>query len=289
MKNKKGKSILILIFVILLGVSIYIENNALQVSKYELNIDMKDTSIRIIHLSDLHGKEFGKGNARLIRKVSSLLPDIIVITGDWIDKETKDLGSPAQTMKELTEIAPVYYVPGNHEYWNTDLDGWLAELDERGLEMLQNEMVTFTIKGIDINILGLDESHAAPGSNESKGLFSDLEKMEGIKLVLAHYPENFALIGERSYEHHSFDLLLTGHAHGGQIILPFIGGLISPGEGLDPKYYEGMHEGKNSRMIISRGLGNSIIPIRIFNRPEIVVLDLSEFPDQFQIESNCFH
>ncbi len=179
-------------------------------------------------------------------------------------------------------ISPVFYSPGNHEYWRKGLQDWQDELDRYGLRMMQNDIETITLSGIGFNILGLDESAASPGSDISVDLFETLSEMPGIGIVLAHYPENFAMLGEDSYENKDFDILFAGHAHGGQIILPFIGGLISPGEGFDPSYYKGMHEGSKvhpsgniSRMIISRGLGNSIIPQRLFNRPEIVVVGIT--------------
>ena len=105
-------------------------------------------------------------------------------------------------------------------------------------------------------------------------LFNSLEKQEGIKLVLCHYPENFKAIGNKSYYNYKFDVMFSGHAHGGQFRLPFIGGLYAPAQGILPKYTAGYHEGKNNGLIISRGLGNSGFPLRLFNRPEIVVLTI---------------
>lgn len=278
-----------------LGVFLFLQNNWIQVSRfsYSFAVDFglselqasasnsNDEIIRIVHLSDLHSKLFGRNNRRLIARVASLDPHIIVATGDWVDQNTKDSSDAAKTLGELNKLAPVFYSPGNHEYWRGGLQDWQEELAGYGLHMMQNEIETIHIGGIDINILGLDEAIAAPGSDESNELFETLAEKSGVNIVLAHYPENFATLGEDSYENREFNLLFAGHAHGGQIILPFIGGLISPGEGFDPFYYKGLHDGSKvhpsgnvSRMIISRGLGNSIIPQRLFNRPEIVVVEM---------------
>ena len=278
-----------------LGVFLFLQNNWIQVSRFSYSFTSDfglselptsashadDEIIRIVHLSDLHAKMFGRDNRRLIARVTSLAPDIIVVTGDWLDQNTSDSSDAASTLSALNALARVFYSPGNHEYWRGGLQDWQEELAAYGLHMMQNEIETTSLKGIDINVLGLDEAVTAPGSDRSNELFDTLAEKSGINVVLAHYPENFAMLGDDSYENRKFDLLFAGHAHGGQIILPFIGGLISPGEGFDPYYYSGSHDGTKvhrsgniSRMIISRGLGNSIIPQRLFNRPEIVVVEI---------------
>ena len=145
-------------------------------------------------------------------------------------------------------------------------------------------------KEININnnkifILGLVENRIDEGEsfyekansryfyNKYNLLFNELESKNGIKIVLSHYPENFAAIGEESYNKYNFNIMFSGHAHGGQFILPFIGGLFAPGQGILPKYYRGIH-GEKNKLIISRGLGNSGFPLRLFNRPEVIVVDI---------------
>lgn len=266
---------------IFLASFLWLQNNWLEVSRFTFPLDEAAEKIRIVHLSDLHGKLFGPSNQRLVKKTTSLDPDIIVVTGDWIDQNTADSSDAAKTLAELNKLAPVFYVPGNHEYWRDGLQEWQEELAGYGLHMMQNEIETIVIRDTAINILGLDEATTAPDSKESYDLFEALADLDGVSIVLAHYPENLALLEKDSYEQRDFDLMFAGHAHGGQIILPFIGGLVSPGEGFCPHYYRGSHDGSKvhpsgniSRMIISRGLGNSIIPLRLFNRPEIVVVEL---------------
>lgn len=284
---------------------LYTQNNWLQTTFYDMDIiseslnhedrtdraDITDEtdvtdgdlhgSIRIVHLSDLHGKSFGKSNRRLLTRVDNLGPDIIVVTGDWIDQNSGDIDVPALTLNKLKDIAPLFYIPGNHEYWYSDIEDWEHKLDEARVTMMHNEISTINIRGLQINILGLDEAMAGAGTDDSNAAFSALGEMGGYKILLGHYPENFAMLDEDSYQFRDFDLMLSGHAHGGQVILPLIGGVISPGEGFNPIYYKGMFAGlevsgseRITRMLVSRGLGNSIIPQRLFNRPEIVVIDL---------------
>ena len=253
------------------------------VSRTDGNAGMPADKVRIVHLSDLHAEMFGPSNRRLLARTAALAPDIIVVTGDWIDQYTVNRADAAKTLGDLRALAPVFYSPGNHEFWRGDLQGWQDELRRYGLQMMQNRIESLEIDGKDlpIHILGLDESAVAPDSDASTELFDALAAKPGIRIVLAHYPENFAMLGADSYDRREFDLMFAGHAHGGQIRLPLVGGLLSPGEGWFPDYYSGSHDGsrvhasgQRSRMIISRGLGNSLIPQRLFNRPEIVVVDL---------------
>lgn len=109
--------------------------------------------------------------------------------------------------------------------------------------------------------------------DNADSLFRKLEKLIGVKIILSHYPENYEYIGENSYSKYNFDIMFSGHAHGGQFILPGIGGIFAPGQGLFPKYYRGIY-GEKSKLVVSRGLGNSGFPLRLFNRPDLVVVDI---------------
>ena len=148
-----------------------------------------------------------------------------------------------------------------------------------------DEIRTITIKGNKINILGLVEEQGsaeaymkrAKGNFQYKDysiIFQEFAKLPGIKLVLCHYPENFKAIGDKSYYKYKFDLMFSGHAHGGQFRLPFVGGLYAPGQGILPKYTAGVHSEASKKLIINRGLGNSGFPLRLFNRPEIVTVTI---------------
>ncbi len=261
----------------------WFENNALKVTQYQLEKGLKKP-IRIVHLSDLHAKKFGKDNIKLKRCVMEQNPDFIVFTGDFIVGDETDLEPSLKILQDLCKKIPVFYVFGNHEHRYQDLDGMKKMLSDAGVTVLCDEIVQYRVKGTTINLLGLDEDQGSLDDYklQSKGLyryrdysclFHQLEKTEGLKLVLSHYPQNFALIGETSYNQFQYDLMFAGHAHGGQFILPFIGGLYAPGQGVLPKYYSGFY-GDSPKLLVSRGLGNSSFPQRLFNRPDIVSLTI---------------
>jgi len=272
----------IFIFLIaLIAIFVLFQNNSIATSFYSVDeLGKVDKNLRIVQLSDLHGKEFGSENFRLIKKVENLNPDIIIITGDWIDEKTTDLEAAVKTLKELDNLAPVFYIPGNHEYWSDKITYLKDILSNYELKIIQNEIIDLEVNGYKISLLGLDEVAMPSGNSEQVDLFDQLGEKYGLKIVLSHYPENYSLIGESSYMNHKFDLIFSGHAHGGQFIFPVIGGIYSPGQGFLPKFTEGIHENPNgstdSKLVVSRGLGNSVIPLRLFNRPEIVVVDIGE-------------
>lgn len=272
---------LLIIFVLIMF--FYYENNVLEITPFKIKCNIKN-NIRIIHLSDIHSKEFGINNKRLIRKINKFKPDLIVVTGDLINMDGKNTEKMISFLIELKFITKVYYILGNHEHRLKNLDEIINKLKRLKVNVLINEIDTVVIKENKINILGLDENQASredykkrkQGIYEYKDygdLFEKLELKNGIKLVLSHYPENFSLIGDLSYKNYSFDLMLSGHAHGGQFRFPFIGGLYAPGQGVFPKYSGGLYKEGNI-LIVSRGLGPSRFPIRLFNRPEIVVIDI---------------
>lgn len=263
----------------------YYENNIIQVTKISLNKNVK-SPVKIVHLSDIHSKEFGINNKTLINKVLSLKPDLVAVTGDLIDMSGQNIEKMISLLVLINNIAPVYYILGNHENRLYNLDKVISKIKTLGINVLIDEIKLETINDDNFYILGLNEDQ---GSYESyikrkKGvydyknyahLFNELEKKNGSKIVLSHYPENFSLIGDRSYNKYDFDLMLSGHAHGGQFILPFIGGLYSPSQGIFPKYYSGLYS-ENRDLIVSRGLGPSRFPLRLFNRPEIILLRIEK-------------
>lgn len=261
---------------------LYSQNHWLEITNYSFTKSLSEP-IRIIQLSDLHGLILSKDNKKIISQVEKQNADIILVTGDWIDESKNNFGVMSDLMSQLTRICPVFYIPGNHEYRSDELS-WGNALESDSISMMHNEIRSITIKGVVINILGLDEVLMPMGSEEQKLLFDDLSTKSGIKIVLSHYPENFALAGVDSYQNKTFDYQFSGHAHGGQFIIPAICGIYAPGQGLFPKYYKGVYNSEPNVngiidkeapvLIVNRGLGNSVIPQRIFNRPEIVVVEI---------------
>lgn len=255
------------------------QNNHITISQTDyVNSKIPDhfNGYRIVQISDLHNKKFGKDQKRLLTKIEKACPDIIVITGDLIDRRLYDLDTAMVFIKGAREIAPIYYVSGNHEAWSDDYQNIKTSLLNCGVEILDDKKVKLTKKGASIEILGLSDpafltSKYMDGTDTSRfeEYLEELSDEAIFQILLSHRPEFFHLYGDRK-----IDLIFSGHAHGGQIRLPFVGGLIAPGQGIFPQYTNGSYTRGRSTMFVSRGLGNSILPLRIFNRPEIVKVTL---------------
>ena len=236
------------------------------------------SGFRIAQVSDLHNAEFGKNNAELLKLLSESRPDIIVITGDLIDANHTDVGIALGFAQESVRIAPTYYVTGNHEAASPQYDTLKAGLEEAGVIVLEDEAVSLERNGETITLLGLgDPDFTVKGDmfGETSAMVStklkNLDDGEGgYTILLSHRPELF-----ETYVNCGIDLVFAGHAHGGQFRLPFIGGVIAPNQGLFPKYDAGLYTDGGTNMVVSRGIGNSIIPLRFNNRPEIVLVELN--------------
>lgn len=269
--------------IVLAGIIIflYLQNNIIDITQY--NIKSNDCgNLKIVQLSDLHSKPF----AKVLKKTQELNPDIICITGDYINDHCKNKEKMLNFGKELVKIAKVYYITGNHERRLENFERIMQELSDIGFIVLLNRVSVFNDKGFDVSILGLDENQAdfddykarKNGTFVYKDMspyFAELEKNSGFKIVLSHFPENFENVKEMNYSQYDFDLQLSGHAHGGQFCLPFIGPVFSPGQGLFPKYAKGSF-GDRPKLIVSRGLGNAEFPFRLFNHPEINVININQ-------------
>lgn len=274
--------IIILVFIIIMFC--YYENNVFYITNINIKCNVNE-KIRIIHLSDLHSKQFGKDNNRLMKVIISEKPDIIFATGDMIDSSLRNMDKIIDFLVEINKVIPVVYIPGNNEMRTEKIEEILDKLDDGKIIVLNNQIKELYLNKNKVYILGLAEIRQDDGQmfyskinskyyyDNYKELFKKLEKKDGTKLVLSHYPENFEAVGEYSYNKYNFDIMFSGHAHGGQFILPFIGGLFAPGQGILPKYYRGVY-GEKSKLVVSRGLGNSGFPLRLFNRPDLVVVDI---------------
>ena len=257
------------------------QNNTVDVTNYNIK-SMECGKLRIVQLSDLHSKPF----AKVLKITKELNPDIICITGDYINDKCKNKDKMLAYGKELVKIAKVYYITGNHERRLENFEGIMQELSDIGFIVLLNRISVYNDKGFDVNILGLDENQAdfkdykarKNGTFVYKDMspyFAELENKSGFKIALSHFPENFENVKEMNYSQYDFDIQLSGHAHGGQFFLPFIGPVFSPGQGLFPKYAKGSF-GDRPKLIVSRGLGNAEFPFRLFNHPEINVININQ-------------
>ena len=279
MKRFKIKKRYLLLALILIGVFLYWQNNCLVVTNITYkneNIPESFNGYKIVQISDLHNKRFGDNQKYLLEKIEKIKPDIIVVTGDVIDRREYNLEVAMEFIRGAVLIAPVYYVSGNHEAWSNKYVEIKRELEKAGVEVLDDTSIRIYRNDEFINLVGLSDpdfltSDYLEGTDSSKleKTLIELSKVEGFKILLSHRPELIDIYAENDIE-----LVLSGHAHGGQIRLPFIGGLVAPDQGLLPKYTSGTYTNKNTTMVVSRGLGNSVFPFRIFNRPEIVVVSL---------------
>lgn len=256
------------------------QNEHIVTTTYRLESAGITKPVKIVQLSDLHSAIL----PTLEEKTRALSPDLIAVTGDYINDRGKNKTNMLQFARTLCSIAPVTYIPGNHERRLPYFEALMQQLETAGFHVLVNREERFQLGGSTISVLGLSEKQAdkkdyvkrAMGNfqyDDLTPLLKDFETREGFKLVLCHFPENFEKIEALRYSRFDFDLMLSGHAHGGQFDLPGIGPCFSPGQGLFPQYAKGIF-GTHPQMIVSRGLGNSEFPLRLFNYPEIVNIEI---------------
>ena len=255
-------------------------NAALTVSHVELDLLPGEGSFTIAQVSDLHNAEFGGGNGELLTILEEAEPDLIAITGDLIDSRRTDPVPALAFLEGAVELAPVCYVTGNHEFRAYDAYQDLkSQMEELGVIVLENEAVV--LEAVPLRVIGLDDLSFGVRSDPSASPEQILEDAltalapqageEDLRTVLlAHRPEYVEL-----YAQHGADLVLSGHAHGGQVRLPGVGGLYAPGQGFLPAYTSGLYQIGETSLVVSRGLGNSLFPLRVNNRPEVVLVKLA--------------
>ncbi|SHJ53177.1 hypothetical protein SAMN02745248_00314 [Hathewaya proteolytica DSM 3090] len=269
-----------LLIIFIAGVCFLIwQNNSIVISRINYSnskISKEFNNFKIAHLSDLHNKSFGKGGKNIIDKLKNMKPDIIVITGDLIDRRKYNLNIAMELVDNAVKISPVYYVSGNHEAWSKKYEDIKGKLLSSGVKVVDNEVLKIYKGNSYINLMGLRDpdfltSDYLEGTDvtEVEENLCKWKECEGFKVLLSHRPELLKL-----YKDYKIDLIFSGHAHGGQIRIPGVGGIVAPDQGLFPKYTSGIYKENHTSMVVSRGLGNSIFPFRIFNRPEIVEVTL---------------
>lgn len=280
-KKKKLTIILAVVAVLLTGLILWIAwgNTALELNTYTIKTNKLPKAFngyRIAHVSDLHNAKMGKDNKKLLSMLRSAKPDIIAITGDIIDSRNTDIEIALKFAEEAVKIAPCYYVTGNHEARIDKYDKLLKGLENKGVVLLDNESIILKKNNESITLIGVrdpsfqEEYLHGDEKDLVKSVMKDLISQEDkYTVVLSHRPEMFDI-----YASNKADLVLSGHAHGGQLRLPFVGGFVAPGQGFFPKYDAGLYTKDNTNMIVSRGIGNSIIPFRVNNRPEVILIEL---------------
>ena len=282
MAARKKKFILLTVLAaVLIALVIWIcwGNSVLELNTYTISSSRIPESFdgyRIAHISDLHNTQMGKDNEKLLSMLREAKPDMIAITGDLIDSRNTKVEIALRFIREAVKIAPCYYVTGNHEARVNAYNELKTGMEAAGVTVLEDAQTQISLEGQTIMLIGVNDP-----SYQTDYLFGDAESVmntkleelhaddDGFTILLSHRPELFDI-----YEDHGMDLVLSGHAHGGQFRLPFIGGLVAPNQGLFPKYDAGLYTEESTNMIVSKGIGNSILPFRINNRPEVILIEL---------------
>jgi len=265
----------------LLSALIYFDNTLIKVSRYKIKSDKIPkgfNNFKIVHLSDLHSYGFKNYNIQLIKKINNENPNIIVMTGDMVNKYDTNFEKFLNLSEALSKKYDIYYILGNHEVRlkKDDLDFIIQKLKKFGIKVLSNEKVNIMRKKDYINIYGMDIPLSyykiinKPSNVEEiiNGVLNKCNEKE-YNILLAHNPLYF-----EEYAKNNVDITLSGHVHGGMIRLPFIGALLSPERKFFPKYNSGVYEVNNKKLIVSTGIGHSRPGVRLFNRPEIVSITL---------------
>lgn len=278
-RRKRRKRLLILLpclLVLLLAAYVGLEiqaNRHFEISRYFLESEKVNTSIKIAVLSDLHSMEYGAGNSELIEAIRAEQPDFIAMIGDMVNDDDTDFTVIRELCRALREIAPIYYTLGNHEgtlmYGRLDQVALDQMLTEDGVKMLINEVTEFQKGDTTIRIAGIS-NEAAGYEYWAKEKMEDFWGMDGYKLVLSHFPDLYDSLLKDA----TMDLALAGHYHGGLIRIPGLGGLYHPATGFFPQYSGGQYALTHATLIVSRGIGGHGTIPRINNRPELVIIEI---------------
>lgn len=272
--KKKIFIIIIVTFIIILLFCMF--DVRLKTVHYKIFTEKIKSSIKIALITDLHSCKYGNNQKQLINAVKKENPDIILLGGDIFDDKISDKNAEI-FIEYISTKYPCYYVTGNHEYWSNRIDEMLEKIKSYNVKILDGKTEIIKIRNQEINISGIDDPDAENYTDKGEVFYSQLEEIEKNKnndlftILLAHRPSYI-----KSYLEYNFDLVLSGHAHGGQWRIPFLlNGLFAPDEEWFPKYAGGQYIFDNGQMIVSRGLAreSTIVP-RIFNRPELVIVEI---------------
>lgn len=279
-KHFKGRLFRILcIFLIIIVIAVLcvniVKNKNFTVTFYQIRSEKVSDNIRIIELADLHNKQYGKNNTKLVEKIKALHPDLIIYAGDMMNYKNSDYSVLFDLSNELSKVAPIYACYGNNE-----LDQYLFEdkeftkkLEKHGVELLSNEKTDIIVGRSKLQLIAVsdDSKQYDVETNNGKKFIEKLEPTDACRICLTHYPELFL----EKLKNKDIDIAFTGHAHGGLVRLPKIGGIYSTGEGFLPTLTSGVNEMEDgTQVIVSRGLGSSSFIPRINNQPELVVTDI---------------
>ena len=261
--------------------SIIRQNKNLKVRKTTLKFDKLPQTFdnyKIAQVSDIHCDRVGLSDLSFIKKIKDFNPDIIVITGDVLDSYNNDMDIAYNILSQLAIIAPCYFVSGNHELrLPEEYEQLINIMKKLNITYMNNSKQLITKDNESINLVGVEDYNFFKNEdklNHRANFIKTLEELYSpnhFNILLSHRPEKFPIYADIKYE-----LIFSGHAHGGQWRIPFVGGIFSPSQGFFPKYTNGNYVLEDSTLIVSQGLGNSSFPIRINNRIELVLATLKK-------------
>ena len=300
----KNKTVILLLIILLILIwfvgEILISYHWMKVNRYPVTVrnlpytdTVTDAGFKMVVISDLHDHEFGKDNEKLIRCVKEQDPEMIILDGDMLNEDSKSDRVPVRLVKGLAEIAPVYYALGNHELdyigaaegkkmqKHPEDSGLVKDLTDAGACVLEEGYRDVEIGGCKVRIGGMYEyAFALDGDNSAENLTGDVrdfleefQNTDRYKIMLCHRPDSF-VFGDAS-DYWKIDLVISGHDHGGQVVIPFKGGLYGGDQGWFPPYVHGLYRTGRIRLFVTSGLSSEkqILP-RWNNRPEIAVLNV---------------
>lgn len=273
MKVIKSVSIMTLLLGSAFVLEGYRENRQLDKDYFTIKsskINNASEFIRVGHISDTQFPRLRVPTKKLLTSISNEKPDILFFTGDTIDRTEKlDESDLRFFLSKLTKIAPTYIVTGNHEETNPEYDKWLEIVKQSDAILLENDFLETTVNQQKINIVGLSNKHVSISKEKMTKMNHSLET-----LILAHHPEKMETYME-NFPNTKISVF-SGHAHGGQVILPVVGGLYAPDQGFLPEHTDGHYEMDGNHLFVSRGLANSSFPARINNYPHLIFVDIKK-------------
>ncbi|SFL80675.1 hypothetical protein SAMN04487943_10481 [Gracilibacillus orientalis] len=256
------------LFVLGLIVKTYYDTNVFKVEGLEITTSKleMDQSFTVLQLTDLHNKQFGDHNEKLLHKIEELDADVIVITGDLIDRRTDSLQFVFDFAEKLTAInSSVYFVSGNHEWENSKRESFFQGLADKGIQLIDNQNLSIEIENITFQLAGVGDPSTKHDNIE--GAMDGLN-VDDVTFLLSHAPD----LSRTDYPE-PIDLVLSGHTHGGQIRLPLIGAIVAPDQGFFPKYDQGIFDlNERQQLYIDSGLGTSLIDVRMFNQSQMTLI-----------------
>lgn len=291
MIKKRKRIVLLLLFIMIICLisiyEVYISYNKLMINNYNITTNKINNLVNVVIISDLHDNQLGENNKDLITKINSLSPDIILFVGDGVNSDSKDSKIVTNLMKQLYKDNKVFYSLGNTDidYIKSGTSNLLKELENIGVTVLDNEYKDIKVNGNNIRVggmysyaFGLNDNNDVDKDTMEEGVYdflADFQDTNNYKIMMAHRPDSF-IFGNAS-EAWDIDLVVSGHNHGGQVVLPFVGGLYGGDQGWFPEYDKGFFDLNKIKILITSGLGSGKQKLPRFNNPpEIVNLHLSK-------------